>query len=709
MYTVLDMIDKANDQSSKTIRVLIPTILIIAWLIIGSFGGQVFSKINNVVNNNQSAFLPKSSQSTKVINIQSQFQNTNNLPAIILFTSHNILNKEDISYESSLINNIKDQKGILDTIKNPIIGPIPSINHKASEIIVPTITRFGNSLGINKLKKATIKHPQNLNTYVTGPAGIVKALSDAFSGINGILTYVAVGAVLIILLIVYRSIFLPFIVLLTAVFALTLAILVVYYLALHNVIQLNGESQGILSILVIGASTDYSIFIVSRFKENLHKMDSSFNSVIMAMKSAFEPILAAASTVTIALLMLLFSELNSNRSLGPVAAIGIISSFLAAMTLLPSLLATFGRKAFLPFKVKADQKDIDEEVFTKSKLWNWVTRLVQNKARIIWIGLTLLLLVLTAIGLPMLKASGVSETQTILSNSQAVKGENIIGNYFPAGSGNPIDIVSPVSVANKVLKSVRSLSPGITSATIFTNLGSLKPAVKNNQVLITATSAYSPDSNKSFNLINQLRSNLPKINANVLVGGNSAVQLDTNNAAKHDLRLIIPLVLIVIFIILMLLLRSIVAPILLILSVMISYAATISISAIVFNNIFHFPGADPSVPLFGFIFLVALGVDYNIFLMTRIYEESKKMSAKKAVLKGLGVTGNVITAAGLVLAVTFAALSVIPILFLVELAFIVALGVILDTIIVRTLIVPSICEDIGKYIWWPNKKLMRHD
>lgn len=693
-------------ERPKRIRILIPAVLIILWLIVGSFGGQTFAKINNVVNNNESSYLPKSAQSTKVIDLQSQFQDANNLPAIVLLTSHQPLNQQDRNYEASLITRIKDLDGIIDTKQNPIIGPIPSTTGNASEIIVPTATKFGNSLGINNLKKVATSHPNNIHEYVTGPAGIVKALSDAFAGINGILTYVAVGAVLLILLIVYRSIFLPFIVLLTAVFALSLAILVVYYLALHNVIQLNGESQGILSILVIGASTDYSIFIVSRYKENLHKMDSTFNSVIGAMKSAWEPILAAASTVSIALLMLLFSELNSNRGLGPVAAIGIASSFLAATTLLPSLLVTFGRKAFLPFKIKVDHQDIDESSYNSSKLWTKITDLVGARKRYLWIGLSILLIIITFIGLPMLKASGVSQTQSILSNSQAVKGEKIIGRYFPAGSGNPIEIIAPVSVAQTVLSQVRSMTPAIKSATIFTDLGSTKPVVKHNLVLITATSIYPTDSNRSYNLVSQLRESLPKINSNILVGGNSATQLDTNNAAKHDLHLIIPLVLIVIFIILILLLRSLLAPLLLILSVILSYSATLSVSALVFNHIFHFPGADPSVPLFGFIFLVALGVDYNIFLMTRIYEETKKISTKKAVLKGLGVTGNVITAAGLVLAVTFAALSVIPILFLVQIAFIVAFGVILDTIIVRTLIVPSLCEDIGKYIWWPNRKMM---
>src|SRR6185312_9594240 len=211
------------------------------------------------------------------------------------------------------------------------------------------------------------------------------------------------------------------------------------------------------------------------------------------------------------------------------------------------------------------------------------------------------------------------------------------------------------------------------------------------------------DSAKAEAVVKTLRSELPKTDGSVLVGGVTAIALDTNETAQSDLLKIIPIVLAVILLILMLLLRSIVAPVLLILSVVVSYAAALGVSAFVFNHLFGFPGADAAVPLFGFVFLVALGVDYNIFLMTRVREESLHLGTRAGILRGLGLTGSVITSAGVVLAATFAALGVIPILFLAQLAFIVAFGVLLDTVIVRSLLVPAASYDIGQAIWWPSK------
>lgn len=694
---------KITNQPAKWIRVSLALVIIVIWLIVGSIGGMAFGKINNVVNNNESSFLPKSAQSTQVINKASAFQSSSDLPAILLIISKNKITPQDLIFEQNLTRSVKHIKGVISTKSNPIIGPIQSKTKQASEIIIQTKTSFGSTNVINKFKQLTNNHPKNLSVYVTGPAGIVQAFSNAFKGVNGILTYVAVAAVLLILFIIYRSLYLPFIVLFTSLFSLTLAILVVYNLALHNIVKLNGESQGILSILVIGASTDYSIFIVSRFRENLHKIDSTFASAYQAILKTWEPISAAATTVIIALLMLLFSELNSNRSLGPIAAIGIFASYLGAMTLLPALLITFGRHSFWPFKIKVDSlNNNDNSTLNGSKFWNRFALMIKRNYRLLWISLTVLFVIISAIGLPMLKASGVSQTQSILSSSEAVKGQNLLSNYFPAGSGNPIEIITNASNSISVINSLKH-NPQISTVSFFKNVGEKHPKIVNHNVLIEATSYDPPQSSRAYNLITKLRNSLSKISPSTIVGGQTAVQLDTNTAAKHDLMLIIPLVLIVIFIILIILLRSILAPVLLILSVILSFATTMAIAALVFDHLFHFPGADPSVPLFGFIFLVALGVDYNIFLMTRVREESLKLNTKVAVLKGLSITGNVITAAGLVLAVTFAALSVIPILFLAQIAFIVSFGVLLDTIIVRSIIVPSLCEDIGKNIWWPSK------
>jgi RND superfamily putative drug exporter len=294
-----------------------------------------------------------------------------------------------------------------------------------------------------------------------------------------------------------------------------------------------------------------------------------------------------------------------------------------------------------------------------------------------------------------LKANGVSQIDVILGSSNAVDGQKALARHFDAGSGSPVQIVAPQNQANKVVAEVLA-TEGISNAVAGAK-------VVDGNVLISATLKDDPYSQEAEAVVSTLRTTLVKIDDSVLVGGTTAIALDTNITAQNDLFKIIPIVLVVILIILIILLRSLVAPLLLIGTVAISYLAALGASALVFNNIFGFPGADASVPLFGFVFLVALGVDYNIFLMTRVREESLKMGTRAGILRALSVTGSVITSAGIVLAATFAALGIIPILFLAQIAFIVAFGVLLDTVIVRSLLVPSLSYKIGKAIWWPSK------
>jgi RND superfamily putative drug exporter len=263
-------------------------------------------------------------------------------------------------------------------------------------------------------------------------------------------------------------------------------------------------------------------------------------------------------------------------------------------------------------------------------------------------------------------------------------------------------IITPVGEIDHVV-SILSSYPGLVSSVVTTVPGTTNPLVKNGEALISATLTSQADSQIANNTISSLRKTFEKQSPQTLVGGSTAIALDTQNTARSDLKKIIPIVLLVIFIILALLLRALTAPILLIATVILSFAASLGLSALVFNHVFHFPGSDPSVPLFGFIFLVALGVDYNIFLMTRVREESISRGTHEGIFKGLSVTGGVITSAGVVLAATFASLSVVPILFLVQLAFIVAAGVLIDTVIVRSLLVPGLAEEIGKKIWWPSR------
>lgn len=690
-------------KKQNKLYLIIPIVLILIWLAISGIGGPIFGKISSVSSNQAVNFLPASADSTKVQNQISEFSSSNAIPAIVLITSSQKISQPDFIHYSELTAKLKNIKGI-ETGNQNVIGPIPSKDGMAVEYVVE-VSNVTNLQSIIKDMRSIAS--QNVingdNYYVTGPAGLTSDLIDAFSGIDGVLLYVAIGAVFLILLLVYRSIILPFLVLLTAVFALTGAILVVYYLAKGNVIKLNGQSQGILSILVIGASTDYSLLIVARYKEALSHMTSKFDAIKRALFYSFEPIAASASTVILALLCLLFSDLNSNKSLGPVAAIGIAFSFLAAMTFLPSLLALLGRKAFWPFEPSMPEKNEanNPKVVYRKGVWTAIPNFIEKRYRIIWCVLAVLLF-LCALNLFQLKASGTSSAQAILGKSNAVDGQNISSMYFPAGEGSPAEIIASSAQASQTLSIVLG-TPGISSANIYNLPGTNSPKIVNGKVLINATLKSVADSPSGIKTITDLRQEIKNANLNALVGGVTAISLDTNNTAKDDLHKIIPIVLLVIFVILILLLRAIVAPLILIGSVILSFAASLGVSAFFFNNVFHFPGSDASVPLFGFIFLVALGVDYNIFLMSRVREESKKSGTRKGILLGLSVTGGVITSAGIVLASTFASLIVIPILFLVQIAFIVSFGVLLDTIIVRTFLVPAINYDIGKKIWWPSR------
>lgn len=694
--------------NSKWVRRLLPIAVIVVWFIVASIGGPTFGKLSSVSSNDQTTFLPSSAESTKVAKLQSDFYSNNTIPAVVVIKLASPSQLSDFSTFQNISHTLSTINGVY-TGPQAVVGPIPSKDGMAVQYIVQVNSTSTIDSVVKDMRTQLNKQvPEGSTAYVTGPAGLSADLVTAFAGIDGILLFVALIAVFIILLIVYRSIFLPILVLINAMFALCGAILLVYLLAKNNVIQLNGESQGILSILVIGAATDYSLLLIARFREALSHTKSKWDAIKEAYKYSFEPIAASAATVILALLCLLFSDLNSNRSLGPIAALGIAFSFLSAITLLPAFLIIFGRKAFWPFKPKLHPlssemkyKQLKNGVEDRTGLWRKIPDFVASKYRIIWIVLVIGLLGLS-FGVTQLKANGVSQASTILGKSNAVDGQAVQSKHFAAGSGSPVEIITPSVDSTQILESVKQ-TPGVSTASYYVSPGTTAPAEINGKVLINATLVYDSDSQEAQKVVTNLRTNLSAINSQTLVGGATAINLDTNNTAKSDLKKIIPIVLVVILIVLIFLLRSIVAPIILVLSVILSFAASLGLAALVFNHIFHFPGSDASVPLFGFIFLVALGIDYNIFLMSRVREESKKLGTRAGILRGLSLTGGVITSAGIVLAATFAALSVIPILFLVQIAFIVSFGVLLDSILVRSLLVPAINYDISKPIWWPSK------
>lgn len=700
-------------KNHRWLRIGIPAALVVVWLIIGGVGGPTFGKLSSVLDTDQASFLPSSAQSTQVQVLQSKMQQSKDIPAIIVVESSDRIQMQDFAKYSALTQSLSEVKGLASSVQpgaSAVIGPIPSQDGKAVQYIAPISDLKNIDTVVKDLQTAANRGiPNHTKAYVSGPAGLTADLVKAFSGIDGVLLYVALIVVFVILLLVYRSILLPILVLLTSVFALSGAILLVYTITKLGWIQINGQTQGILSILVIGATTDYALLLVSRYRESLDHIQSKYHAIVHAWKSSIEPIAASAATVVLALLCLLFSDLNSNRSLGPVAALGIVFAFLSALTFLPAMLTLFGRSAFWPRVPKFDPVLAKEHRTKKaSRLWESVANLVAKKPKTTWM-VTLAILLVAALGIFQLKADGVSLTDTIVSQSNAVDGQRILAKHYKSDDATPMVVVTtpkmlkPITAALSKTDGVARVSTVTDSSGRPSSDPSATPKIIEGKVIVNAILNVDSSSLDAENVVLAARKNLSKIDSKVLVGGTAAISLDSNQTAKRDMKVIIPIVLIVILIVLIALLRSVLAPVILIGSVAISYAATMGASAIVFNHLFHYLGSDAAVPLFGFIFLVALGVDYNIFLMTRVREESFTRGTKAGILRGLTKTGGVITSAGIVLAATFAALGVVPILFLHELAFIVAFGVLIDTVVVRSLLVPALSYNIGKTIWWPSK------
>lgn len=715
--------DSPNKQRTvpKYLRVLIPLLLILAWFAVAGIGGPYFGKIGDVASNDQSTFLPASAESTQVSEELKKFQDETSLPAIIVFSKDDqALNSEAVTEITTKTRKLADIEGVSGQISPAIV----SEDNKAALVLVNMASGADYKEFSAEIKTTLNDANLSVNYAVTGPVGFLSDLGKAFSGIDGLLLIVALSVVFIILIIVYRSPILPFVVLITSLFALCAAILTVYYLAKADIVTLNGQVQGILFILVIGAATDYALLFVARYREELKKYEKPYRALLAGWKHSVEPIAAAGGTVIAGLLCLLLSDLNSNKALGPVGAIGIALAITSALTLLPALLMVFGRSVFWP-RIPHYAKGIFHKEEKQSKLWPAVAAFVAKYSRAIWISTTAVLVV-CSFGLLQLKADGIPQSEFVLGKSEARDGQAIIDAHFPGGSGTPAYVIVPGDEVEKAVATLEADS-GVASVSARADnspsgtipLGKLAEdtgpyafrgaTIKevNNEALLEVTLQDAADSDEAQSTIERIRTDLHSVDDAIRVGGTTAVQLDTRLTAERDRAVVIPVVLVVITLILMVLLRSILAPVILLATTVLSFAATLGISALIFNHVLGFPGADPSVVLYGFIFLVALGIDYNIFLMTRVREESLKHGTRKGTLIGLIATGGVITSAGIVLAATFAALAVIPILFLAQLAFIVAFGVLLDTLIVRSLLVPALAHDIGKVIWWPSKKFKK--
>ncbi|HET6877714.1 MAG TPA: MMPL family transporter [Jatrophihabitans sp.] len=723
----------APPRRPRTVWVL--AALAAVFFLVGLAGGAYQGKLSDVQKNDNSAFLPSSADSTKVSDAAQNFNRLQTIPGFVVYQRAGGLTGQDLR---KIYADAKKFPGVRGVAGAQVGAPKISQDHTVAATSVPLIGKNGNKSvngpALVDTEKAVLKIartgvPPGLVVHSAGAGGVLVAFIDAFNGLDGTLLIAAGLVVVVILLFVYRSPVLWFFPLFSAGLALGAAALVIYPLAKHGVITLNGQSQGILSVLVIGAGTDYALLLVSRYREELHEHRSRIDAMVAAWKGAAPPIAASACTVILGLLCLTVAELKSTATLGPVCAIGIACTVLVMLTVLPTLLVLCGRWIFWPKRPQVDhQSDID----TTHRTWSRFANTLARNHRAAWVSAAVALIA-CAIAIIGLKTQGLSTTDAFTNNPDAVVGQHLYDKAFPQskGAGAPADILVNADKAPAVIaavKNVEGVSQEPNGVCVEIDYSKLTPAYiqanpqvvqqlartcpppalqvtpHNGKLLVGATLTSSYDSTAAYDTINRLRSTVSSIpGADALVGGSSATNLDIQNASRHDRNLIIPLVLAVILLVLAVVLRALVAPLILIATVVLSFTASLGVSALFFNHVFHFTNADPAFPLFAFVFLVALGIDYNIFLMTRVREETIEHGTRRGIVRGLAVTGGVITSAGIVLAATFVVLGVLPIVFLAEVGFTVAFGVLLDTIVVRSILVPALSYDIGKKIWWPSR------
>jgi RND superfamily putative drug exporter len=659
----------------------------------GGLFGSLSGKLADVQKNTNASFLSKTAESTRALTASGAFVPENSIPTVVLYERDGAITPADTARAVEDLTRVRKT----DWLDGEPSAPVLSTDGKALQVFLP-FNGDDSDLFIQHVKAlrtdlARPGRPDGLRTYVTGLGGSSADLFEVFGSLDTTLLLGTGAIVILILLVVYRSPVLWLLPVIGAGLAYTIATGILYLLAKNDVLVVNGQSSGILTVLTFGAATDYALLLTSRYREELHRHERTWDAMKVAWRGAMPAIVASAATVILALLCLLFSELEGNKGLGPVAAIGIACAALVMLVLLPAMLL-LGRWLFWPRIPRLDMQDPVHEGF-----WARVATFVERRSGILATATVVALLALAALTTG-LKASGIPQNEALTSRPESVVGQEHLSRHFSAGTGSPVDVVGPADKA-AALQAVVAKEKGVASVVPFT-AGSGTPKLVKGTVLLEAVLGVPADSNEAKDIIRSLRSHLDVVSTDAIVGGFTAIDLDIREASQRDNKVIIPIVLLLIVLVLAVLLRSLVAPLILIASVVLSFAATLGACAFFFTHVFGYPGADTAFPLFTFVFLVALGVDYNIFLMTRVREEAVAYRTREGMLRGLTVTGGVITSAGVVLAATFTVLGTLPLVFLAEIGFAVALGVLLDTIVVRSLLVPAVVLRLGDRVWWPS-------
>ncbi|MFE0475916.1 MMPL family transporter [Streptomyces sp. NPDC058947] len=679
-------------------------LVVALWLVILFVAAPFAMKLTDAQDNDAASWLPGSAESTQVLEASEDFR-PEQIPAVVIYARDGGLTPQDraeIAEDVRQLKQLRDHGIIGAQTRGPVFDR--PADPRAAQVFVPiTMDEKGwerIAPAVDSIRDDVGEGGGGLAVHITGPGGTSADFAEAFEGIDSTLLFSAMAVVVVMLLITYRSLTLLLVPLIAVVCALFTAQALIYLLAEHAGLTVNGQSAGILTVLVFGAGTDYALLLVARYREELRRHEDRHEAMALALHRAGPAVLASGATVVLSMLVLLAAEMNSTRGLGPVAAIGVAVALLAMMSLFPALLVVFGRWIFWPVIPHYGAADP-----TEHGIWARTGRRIARRPRMTW-AVTALALAVCSLGLIQLRAEGIGNADAFTGKPDSITGQEVSARYFPAGSGDPLVIISNQAQAVQVGRAVAA-TPGVVPQSLGLPPGT-RPAFEG-KVLFEATMTAPADSEAAKQTVERVRDAVHAVpDADARVGGGTAALLDMDRATTHDNVLIIPLVLLVVLLILGVLLRALIAPLLLIGTVILSFAAALGISALAFRYVFDYAGESTDFPLFVFVFLVALGIDYNIFLTTRIREEAARQGTRPGVITGLAATGAVITSAGLVLAGTFAALGTLPMVGFAEIGFAVALGVLIDTFIVRSVLVTSLFMDVGPKVWWPHR-LARED
>ncbi|WP_224275005.1 MMPL family transporter [Nocardioides lacusdianchii] len=678
--------------------------VLVAVLVLAAIMGFFSTKLTSVQNNEASSWLPESAESTRVLDELSESVDPDDIPTLVVYHRDGGLSAEDLATMEADGQEIATIDGVTDAgVLTPAAAeaaaaqgaPVPTLVSDDGEVAyLYLVLNFGSD-GWNAIPDAAdeirdIAELDGGEVHLAGFGGQAADSAEAFEGIDTDLILATLSVVVVILLLTYRSPVLWLLPIICAVVANTLATGLVYLLAKYAGLTVNGQSQAILSILVIGAGTDYALLLVARYREELRRHEDRHEAMAYALHRAAPAIFASAATVAVGMLCLSFAELNSTAGLGPVAAIGVAVTMLVMITLLPALLVICGRWVFWPKRPTFRSAEP-----TADGVWARMGRAISHRPRRVWVVTTGLLL-LACLGLFRLDASGLSTEDTYTKEFDSILGQRLLTEHGLADNSNTVQVVTDTDAAADVVAALEGI-PDLGAP------GEVRP-LSGGRSWFEATIDADISSTTAADVVEATRDAVGEVDgADALVGGGSAFYLDTKIASVRDSWVIMPLVLLVVLLILIGLLRALVAPLILMATVVLSFGAALGISALIFEYVFGFAGSDPGFPLFAFVFLVALGIDYNIFLMTRVREETATHGTRQGSLIALASTGGVITSAGVVLAATFLVLGSLPLVFLAELGVAVALGVMLDTLVVRSVLVTALNLDLGGKIWWPSK------